>query len=116
MVRSRHVTARILVSVGVASCAMASAYELSNQLILPQITIWESHVINVAITTAFAVTLAYLIARKWAASHDLLLQKADELKRMELALTVAVTAYEESMFKVAEQRLQRAGENRLAGR
>jgi hypothetical protein len=115
VVRSRHITARI-VSVGVASCAIASAYELSSRLIFPQITIWESHVITVAITTAFAVTLAYLIARKWAASHDLLLRKADELKRMELALTIAVTAYEGSMFKVAEQRLQRAGENRLADR
>jgi len=95
---------------------MTSVYELSKQLIFPEITIWESHVITVAITTAFAVTLAYLIARKWAASHDLLLQRADELKRMERALTVAVTAYEESMFKVAEQRLQRVGKNQLVCR
>jgi PAS domain S-box-containing protein len=77
-----------------------TGYELSKELIFPDITLWKSHLIIVLFSTFIAAIAAYLIFRKYQILVDQLSVELEERQRAEAALQ---TAHDELEERVQER-------------
>jgi PAS domain S-box-containing protein len=66
-----------------------TGYELSKELVFPDITLWKSHLITVLFSTLIAAVAAYLIFRKYQILVDQLSVELEERQRAEAALQAA---------------------------
>jgi PAS domain S-box-containing protein len=66
-----------------------AGFELSKELILPSVGLWESHLITVLFSAFLATGAAFLIFRKYQALLDQLTRELEERQRAEQALQAA---------------------------
>ena len=66
-----------------------TGYELSKELIFPDLTLWKSHLITVLFSTFIATIAAFFIFRKYQALLDQLSLELDERHRAQQALQAA---------------------------
>ena len=71
--KSRVRSSLLLIAVGMLTGM--TAYESLKQLVVPEITVWQSHVITIFLSTLLAVLVAYFVTRK---TNLLLEQIAEE--------------------------------------
>lgn len=77
-----------------------SIYESLKQLIYPQITIWESHIVTIIFSSTMATIAAYFIIGTYKKLHE---QKMHEIYERKQARSMLVKAYEDLENKIEER-------------
>ena len=85
-----------LVGVVFASAALMFAFEAAKQLLLPHISIWQSHTFTIFFTSLLAVLASYFFGEKVLALNAELEADSAERKRMEEALRTSEQKYKTS--------------------
>ena len=99
--------ARVLALVFCCMLLVMSAYEFTKQLLIPGITVWESHVITIFFTSVIAIVLVFFPLRSFHREHQrtvegLRLRKEAEekLRRSEMQYRSFVESVEDSIYTV----------------
>ena len=82
---------RPLLAAGIAAAALMFVFELSKQILFPQITIWVSHTVTICFTILLATLTAYFVGSRLATLNAELAADIEERKRLELLQRQAET-------------------------
>src|SRR5215472_5046530 len=84
---------RPLLLAAVAVAALMSVYEALKQLIVPHISIWQSHVVTIFFTTVLTVVVGYVLINRVAALNRKLQDELGERQRISKALERSEARY-----------------------
>jgi hypothetical protein len=63
---------KMVITVSVVTMCLMSAYELLKQLVIPDISIWESHTVTIIFTTVISTSASYFVLNKFRKLYRLL--------------------------------------------
>lgn len=90
--KTSTVTAGLII-IALVSLAGMTAFEVLKHLLLPGITMWQSHVVTIIFSTVIATSTAYFVLRKYQDMHGRAISELAERKRIETVLRESEDRY-----------------------
>jgi len=84
----------------ISMASLMTLYEVIKQVISPEITIWQSHIITIIFSTVFATITAYFIFKKQYRLNNELINKKNQSECLEKELKNTIEELQTTLSKV----------------